>query len=245
MMFNTLGNLAADPRAGLLLVDFEGGGTLQLTGRATIEWDPAALGEFPGAERLVELRSRRWWRRGRRDYAASRTRIGIVTMHLPTHRRRFSTARAVSSARHPRLPLEDHLARKEHDVREFVLTHQRIAHNRCQLSREPCVSIGAYMGEFDSVWDFLRLRKLPVKAVRTAVQGVYRRGRIGAVIQRGVIGFAIKGELPARDAVCIAPNDRPKKESWVGLRTAGVSVEGVKPSTTSLSLPFLSGTLID
>lgn len=56
MMFNTLGNLAADPRAGLLLVDFDGGGTLQLTGRAAIHWDPAARGDFPGAERLVELR---------------------------------------------------------------------------------------------------------------------------------------------------------------------------------------------
>jgi predicted pyridoxine 5'-phosphate oxidase superfamily flavin-nucleotide-binding protein len=55
MMFNTLGNLAADPRAGLLLVDFDGGGTLQLTGRAAIDWDPAALADFPGAERRVEL----------------------------------------------------------------------------------------------------------------------------------------------------------------------------------------------
>lgn len=55
MMFNTLGNLAADPRAGLLLVDFGTGATLQLTGRATIVWDAAALAEFPGAERLVEF----------------------------------------------------------------------------------------------------------------------------------------------------------------------------------------------
>ena len=55
MMFNTLGNLAADPRAGLLVVDFENGGTLQLTGRAEIVWDGPALSTFPGAERLVEL----------------------------------------------------------------------------------------------------------------------------------------------------------------------------------------------
>lgn len=54
-MFNTLGNLAADPRAGLLLVDFEGGGTLQITGRATIVWDRALLAGFEGAERLVEI----------------------------------------------------------------------------------------------------------------------------------------------------------------------------------------------
>ena len=55
MMFNTLGNLAADPRAGLLLVDFERGGTLQLSGRARIEWDRSAVAAYEGAERLVEL----------------------------------------------------------------------------------------------------------------------------------------------------------------------------------------------
>jgi predicted pyridoxine 5'-phosphate oxidase superfamily flavin-nucleotide-binding protein len=55
MMFNTLGNLAADPRAGLLLVDFEHGGTLQLSGRARIEWDRSAVAAYGGAERLVEL----------------------------------------------------------------------------------------------------------------------------------------------------------------------------------------------
>ena len=55
MMFNTLGNLAADPRAGLLLVDVEHGGTLQLSGRARIEWDPAARDGMPGAERVVEF----------------------------------------------------------------------------------------------------------------------------------------------------------------------------------------------
>jgi predicted pyridoxine 5'-phosphate oxidase superfamily flavin-nucleotide-binding protein len=55
MMFNTLGNLAADPRAGLLLVDFEHGDTLQVSGRARIEWDRSAVGAYEGAERLVEL----------------------------------------------------------------------------------------------------------------------------------------------------------------------------------------------
>jgi uncharacterized protein len=55
MMFNTLGNLAADPRAGLLLVHFEHGGTLQLSGRARIEWDRSAVVAYEGAERLVEL----------------------------------------------------------------------------------------------------------------------------------------------------------------------------------------------
>ena len=55
MMFNTLGNLAVDPRAGLLLVDFNTGETLQLTGRASVLWEVDALAAFPGAERLVEF----------------------------------------------------------------------------------------------------------------------------------------------------------------------------------------------
>jgi predicted pyridoxine 5'-phosphate oxidase superfamily flavin-nucleotide-binding protein len=55
MMFNTLGNLAAHPEAGLLLVDFATGDTLQLTGRATIDWNPAARREMTGAERVVEF----------------------------------------------------------------------------------------------------------------------------------------------------------------------------------------------
>jgi predicted pyridoxine 5'-phosphate oxidase superfamily flavin-nucleotide-binding protein len=55
MMFNTLGNLTADPHAGLLLVDFEHGGTLQLSGRARIVWDRSAVAAYEGAERLVEL----------------------------------------------------------------------------------------------------------------------------------------------------------------------------------------------
>jgi len=37
-MFNTLGNIQAEPRVGLLFLDFETGATLQLTGRASIEW---------------------------------------------------------------------------------------------------------------------------------------------------------------------------------------------------------------
>ncbi|MCX5378337.1 pyridoxamine 5'-phosphate oxidase family protein [Streptomyces sp. NBC_00091] len=39
-MFLTLGNLAADSRAGLLFPDWEGGGLLQLSGRARTEYGP-------------------------------------------------------------------------------------------------------------------------------------------------------------------------------------------------------------
>jgi predicted pyridoxine 5'-phosphate oxidase superfamily flavin-nucleotide-binding protein len=55
-MFQTLGNLAVNPSAGLLFVDWETGSTLQLTGRAQIIWDAQALRSRPGAERLVEVR---------------------------------------------------------------------------------------------------------------------------------------------------------------------------------------------
>ena len=54
-MFNTLGNLAADGRAGLLFVDWETGATLQLTGRAEIDWSPQAAAQLTGAERVVRF----------------------------------------------------------------------------------------------------------------------------------------------------------------------------------------------
>jgi predicted pyridoxine 5'-phosphate oxidase superfamily flavin-nucleotide-binding protein len=46
MMFQTLGNIASNPRAGLLFLDFDSGGTLHLTGAARTVWGP---------ERRVEL----------------------------------------------------------------------------------------------------------------------------------------------------------------------------------------------
>jgi len=54
--FNTLGNIAADPRAGLLVVDFDSGDVLQLTGRANVlwQWDHGDL-QWRGAQRLVEF----------------------------------------------------------------------------------------------------------------------------------------------------------------------------------------------
>jgi uncharacterized protein len=55
MMFNSLGNVAADGRAGLLLVDFESGRRLQLTGQATISWEAELVASFPGAERVLDL----------------------------------------------------------------------------------------------------------------------------------------------------------------------------------------------
>lgn len=54
-MFNTLGNLVVNSRAGLLFVDFEQGDTLQLTGTAQIIWQGQQLSNFAGAQRLIEF----------------------------------------------------------------------------------------------------------------------------------------------------------------------------------------------
>lgn len=52
-MFNTLGNISVNPNAGLLFIDFERGGTLQVTGQAEVIWDENRVTGFAGAERLV------------------------------------------------------------------------------------------------------------------------------------------------------------------------------------------------
>ncbi|MFJ8473836.1 pyridoxamine 5'-phosphate oxidase family protein [Kitasatospora sp. NPDC094011] len=54
-MFMTLGNLELDPRAGLLLPDWETGGALLVTGEAHTDWSEQARQSAPGAERMVEL----------------------------------------------------------------------------------------------------------------------------------------------------------------------------------------------
>ncbi|WP_308466399.1 pyridoxamine 5'-phosphate oxidase family protein [Rathayibacter soli] len=54
-MFMTLGNITLNPRVGLLFPDWATGGLLQVSGRARVNWDPAAAATLPGAERIVEL----------------------------------------------------------------------------------------------------------------------------------------------------------------------------------------------
>jgi hypothetical protein len=41
-MFNSFGNLEIDPNAALLFIDFESGRTLQLSGRAVVDWEKSA-----------------------------------------------------------------------------------------------------------------------------------------------------------------------------------------------------------
>lgn len=54
--FNTLGNIAANPRAGLLFIDFETGDLLYLAVSAEIVWDGAELRAFEGAQRLLQFK---------------------------------------------------------------------------------------------------------------------------------------------------------------------------------------------
>jgi predicted pyridoxine 5'-phosphate oxidase superfamily flavin-nucleotide-binding protein len=57
-MFNTLGNLALHPLAGLLFIDFTRGDRLHIAVDAHVLWDGAELAAFAGALRLVRFRVR-------------------------------------------------------------------------------------------------------------------------------------------------------------------------------------------
>jgi predicted pyridoxine 5'-phosphate oxidase superfamily flavin-nucleotide-binding protein len=61
--FNTLGNLVATGRAGVLLPDFESGDVLQLSGEAEVIFDGPRVAAFAGAERLWRVRAERVVRR--------------------------------------------------------------------------------------------------------------------------------------------------------------------------------------
>jgi len=53
--FNTFGNLAVNPRAGLLFVNFATGEVLLLTGHTAIVWDGPEVAAFAGAQRLLRF----------------------------------------------------------------------------------------------------------------------------------------------------------------------------------------------
>ncbi len=53
--FNTLGNIAVNPRAGLLFIDFESGDLLYLAVTAGMVWDGLELRDFEGAQRLLRM----------------------------------------------------------------------------------------------------------------------------------------------------------------------------------------------
>ncbi|MYN07506.1 pyridoxamine 5'-phosphate oxidase family protein [Pseudoduganella aquatica] len=60
-LFNTLGNIAADPHAGLCIPDFAHGQLLQLTGTASVQWDQDdPEDETGGTRRYWEFKVQKW-----------------------------------------------------------------------------------------------------------------------------------------------------------------------------------------
>ena len=55
-LFNTLGNLLLNPRAGVVIADFGTGDMLFLSGTAEIVWDGPEVASYAGAQRLWRLR---------------------------------------------------------------------------------------------------------------------------------------------------------------------------------------------
>jgi predicted pyridoxine 5'-phosphate oxidase superfamily flavin-nucleotide-binding protein len=55
-LFNTLGNLHANPNAGIVCADFATGDVLTLTGSAQTIWDGPERAAFEGADRLLEFK---------------------------------------------------------------------------------------------------------------------------------------------------------------------------------------------
>lgn len=53
--FNTIGNIVLNPRAGILIPDFESGDLLYLTGHAEVVWSGERVDAFAGAERFVRF----------------------------------------------------------------------------------------------------------------------------------------------------------------------------------------------
>ncbi len=54
-MFQTLGNLELDSRAGLVFTDYESGTLVHLSGNARVDWTDERRAEFEGAERIVDF----------------------------------------------------------------------------------------------------------------------------------------------------------------------------------------------
>jgi hypothetical protein len=54
-MFNTLGNLTVNPAIGLLFFGFDSGRALQISGHATIDWNPERAAQFPLAQRVIDV----------------------------------------------------------------------------------------------------------------------------------------------------------------------------------------------
>jgi predicted pyridoxine 5'-phosphate oxidase superfamily flavin-nucleotide-binding protein len=54
-MFRSLGNIAVNPRVGLLFIDFEHGNRMRVNGHAALHFEDPLLMEYPGAQLIVRV----------------------------------------------------------------------------------------------------------------------------------------------------------------------------------------------
>jgi predicted pyridoxine 5'-phosphate oxidase superfamily flavin-nucleotide-binding protein len=85
-MYMTLGNLAVNPRAGLLFIDFQTGDTLQVSGSATVDWSPRRAASMSGAERVIDVTLQR----------VVHTRAALPLRWILRERSRFNPRAAVA-----------------------------------------------------------------------------------------------------------------------------------------------------
>jgi predicted pyridoxine 5'-phosphate oxidase superfamily flavin-nucleotide-binding protein len=58
-MFKSLGNIVANPKVGLLFIDFEDQNRMRVQGEATVSDDDPLMDEFPGAILIVRVKAQR------------------------------------------------------------------------------------------------------------------------------------------------------------------------------------------
>ncbi|MCB8932900.1 MAG: pyridoxamine 5'-phosphate oxidase family protein [Fimbriimonadaceae bacterium] len=84
-MFRSLGNVAVNPRVGLLFLDFERPARLRINGLATLHEEDPLLSEFPGAQLIVRVRAERIFPNCPRYI--HRLRLVEHSVYAPTHDR--------------------------------------------------------------------------------------------------------------------------------------------------------------
>jgi uncharacterized protein len=58
-MFKSLGNIVANPKVGLLFIDFEDPGRMRVQGTATVSSDDPLMAGFPGAQLIIRVKAER------------------------------------------------------------------------------------------------------------------------------------------------------------------------------------------
>src|SRR5947199_1713708 len=66
-MFKSLGNILANPKVGLLFIDFEHPSRLRVSGTASVSTDDPLLTEFTGAQAIVRVQAEHIFKNCPRD----------------------------------------------------------------------------------------------------------------------------------------------------------------------------------